>query len=217
MRGLILAMMTTLALVQLASGAWAATRQVPSECTYEMQVWNVNTKSSVNQKIVQHSYNDLLTEEVDPQTGCTVCLEDQVLISIRPLLPFSVCYKIAPQVREVITSLTQKGMPIHSLVGYHVIKSRGAADANGNRTGFSNHSFGTAIDINSELNGLYDNCIEFGPQCRLLRGGKWRPGAPGVIESNGDIVYAFKQAGFRWGGEIKGNQKDFMHFSMTGY
>ncbi len=25
------------------------------------------------------------------------------------------------------------------------------------------------------------------------------------------------QAGFKWGGEIAGKQKDFMHFSLTGY
>jgi hypothetical protein len=98
-----------------------------------------------------------------------------------------------------------------------VIKSRGAADGNGNRIGFSNHSFGTAIDINPEQNGLYDNCITFGPQCRLLRGGEWRPGTPGTLDKNGDIVTLFKQAGFQWGGEIVGKQKDFMHFSLTGY
>ena len=108
-------------------------------------------------------------------------------------------------------------MTIHTIEGYRVVKSRGPVDGKGNRTGFSNHSYGTAIDINSEQNGLYDNCITFGPQCRLLRGGEWRPGTQGTLDTKGDIVVQFKQEGFRWGGEIEGKQKDFMHFSLSGY
>jgi D-alanyl-D-alanine carboxypeptidase len=217
MRDLFLEMLTTSIIVLLASGSMAKTRSAPSDCTYEMQVWNVNTKSSVNLKKVRHPYNELRTEEIDAVTGCTVCSEDQVLINIPPVAPFSVCRAIAPGVRDAVTSLIRKGMPIHTIIGYRVIKSRGAADGNGNRTGFSNHSFGTAIDINPELNGLYDNCLKFGPQCRLLRGGEWRPGTPGTLDKNSDIVAAFKHAGFHWGGEIAGKQKDFMHFSLTGY
>jgi hypothetical protein len=212
---LLILITTFIALCTSASAA--ETRRVPSDCTYEMQVWNVNTKTSINQKKIQHPYNDLRKEEIDPVTGCSVCSEDQVQIDIRPLSPFSVCYKIAPQVRDTTTSLLRKGLLIHSIMGYRVIKSRGAADGNGNRTGFSNHSFGTAIDINPEQNGLYENCIEFGPQCRLLRGGAWHPGTPGTLDKNSDIVTLFKQTGFQWGGEIAGKQKDFMHFSLTGY
>ncbi len=200
-----------------ALSAGAASRPSPDQCTYEMQVWNVNQKSSVDLKNVRHSYSELLPEEIDPATGCTVCSEDQTSIEI-PLLPaFSVCYKLAPRVHDVLSRLIQNGAMIRTVVAYHVIKSRGIVDGNGNRTGFSNHSFGTAIDINPELNGLYDNCLEFGPQCRLLRGGEWRPGTPGALDKNSDIVSLFKQAGFQWGGEIAGKQKDFMHFSLTGY
>ena len=197
--------------------AEAASRPSPDQCTYEVQVWNVREKRSVIAKNVEHPYSELRLEEIDPVTGCTVCSEDQELITLPPLPVFSVCYKIAPRVRDAATSLTRNGVPIHTIVGYHVIKSRGAVDGNGNRTGFSNHSFGTAIDINPELNGLYDNCVEFGPQCRLLRGGEWRPGTPGTLDKNSDIVSLLKQAGFQWGGEITGKQKDFMHFSLTGY
>lgn len=217
MRELLLGMLATTFMALLVSGSMAETRQAPADCTYEMQVWNVNTKSSVHQKKVRHLYNDLRMEEIDPENGCTVCSEDQTLIIIPPLAPFSVCYKIAPRVRDVVSSLTRQGRPIHTIVGYRVIKSRGAADGNGNRTGFSNHSFGTAIDINPELNGLYDNCILFGPECRLVRGGEWRPDVPGTLDKSSDIVSMFKQAGFKWGGEIVGKQKDFMHFSLTGY
>jgi D-alanyl-D-alanine carboxypeptidase-like protein len=217
MRYLLAEMLCMTVIPLLASGAVAETRPLPSACTYEMQVWNVNTKSSLDLKKIQHSYHDLRSEEIDPETGCTVCSEDQVLIDIRPLAHFFVCYKIAPRVRDTVLSLSLKGAPIKTITGYRVIKSRGAADENGNRTAFSNHSFGTAIDINAEQNGLYDNCIEFGPQCRLLRGGEWRPGTPGTLDKNNDIVVLLKREGFRWGGEIAGKQKDFMRFSMTGY
>jgi hypothetical protein len=197
--------------------ASAEERYPAATCSYEMQVWNVNLKSSVQLNLIRHAYAELRVEESDPITGCTVCSEDQERIEIPPLAPFSVCRKIAPRVRNALSSLVQNGGPVHTVIGYHVIKSRGPVDGNGNRTGFSNHSFGTAIDINPEQNGLYDNCTRFGPQCRLLRGGEWRTGVPGTLERDGEIVRALKTAGFQWGGEIAGEQKDFMHFSLTGY
>lgn len=189
----------------------------PSACSYEMHVWNVNQKSSVMKKQVSHAYGEMHRSEIDPVTGCTVCREDQQSISIPPLPSFLVCIKLAPKVRSAVEYLISSGHPVHSISGYRVIKSRGPVDATGNRTEFSNHSFGTAIDINPGQNGLYDNCVEFGPQCRLLQGGEWRPGTPGTLEKNSDIVRIFKQKGFLWGGEIAGKQKDFMHFSLTGY
>lgn len=203
----------------LSLSAWteAAVRSEPSDCSYEMQVWNVYEKRSVITKNVEHPYSELRPEEIDPVTGCTVCSEDQERISILPLQLFSVCFKLAPRVRSSLGDMVRNGALINTVVGYHVIKSRGPIDGNGNRTGFSNHSFGTAIDINPEQNGLYDTCITFGPACRLIRGGEWRPGTPGTLDKNSDIVSLFKEAGFKWGGEIAGKQKDFMHFSLTGY
>ncbi len=216
MRGFHQGALIAMSVAAFVCASEAATRQGPSVCTYEMQVWNVESKGSIHQKEVRHPYSELRSEEIDSATGCTVCREDQEPIEIPTLASFSVCYKIAPRVREVFSDLVRKGAPIHTVVGYHVIKSRGAADKNGNRTGFSNHSFGTAFDINSEQNGLYDNCVAFNSGCRLLRGGAWRPGTPGTLARNSDIVLMFKQSGFRWGGEIAGKQKNFMHFSLTG-
>ncbi len=195
----------------------AEVRPLPADCTYVLQTWNVNSKASVKSQKVRHPYKELTPAEIEPLTGCTICSEDQETISIPPLPPFSVCFKLAPKIRSLAEYLVKKGEPLQTVVAYHVIKSRGPVDVTGNRTEFSNHSFGTAIDINPELNGLYDNCIKFGPECRLIRGGEWRPGVPGTLEKNGDIVTMFKQAGFLWGGEIAGKQKDFMHFSLTGY
>ncbi|MEK6743441.1 MAG: M15 family metallopeptidase [Nitrospirota bacterium] len=190
---------------------------MPAECTYVVQTWNVDLKSSLQKQEVRHPYDEITSAETDPATGCTVCSEDQILVDLPPLQAFSVCHQLALRVRSLIRDLVRYGAPLNAVIGYRVIKSRGPVDGNGNRTGFSNHSFGTAIDINPEQNGLYDNCIDFGPQCRLIRGGEWKPGAAGTLEHNDDIVRSFKAAGFKWGGEIAGKQKDFMHFSLTGY
>jgi len=85
------------------------------------------------------------------------------------------------------------------------------------RTQYSYHSFGVAIDINAEQNGLYGNCVTFSDACQLRRGGPWRPGRPGTITLGDPIYDGLTDIGLRWGGEIAGRQKDFMHFSLTGY
>jgi hypothetical protein len=197
--------------------ASAQERPVQSSCSYEMRVWNVKLRNSGPIVKVNHTYKELTPDEVDPVSGCTVCTEDQSRITIPPLAPFFICYKFASAIQSVMKNLIEKDQSIYTVEGYRVIKSSGPVDHNGNRTGFSNHSFGTAIDINPELNGLYENCVAFNPDCRLLRGGEWRPGVPGALEKNSDIVRNLKQVGFLWGGEIAGRQKDFMHFSLTGY
>ena len=75
----------------------------------------------------------------------------------------------------------------------------------------------TAVDINRSLNGFYHDCPAFGPRCRLMQGGPWRPGVPGTLTADSPIVLVLKAAGFKWGGEEDGTQKDFMHISLTGY
>jgi hypothetical protein len=217
MRFIFITILITLFIFSIAARPRAGTRLLPSTCTYEMQVWNVNRKKSNGMRKVTHPYASLAPDERDPATGCTVCSEDQESITIPHLPKFSVCCQLAPRVRSLLEMAMKRGALIHTIEGYRVVKSRGGVDRAGNRTEFSNHSFGTAIDINPEQNGLYDNCITFGPDCHLLRGGRWRVGAPGTLEKDSDVVVLFEQEGFRWGGEIEGRQKDFMHFSLTGY
>ena len=214
MARMITAIMATLLLTTIAE---AAERATPQTCSYEVRVWNVISRQSIDRGVVTHPYDSTGPAEVDPATGCTVCKEDQSEIRVPPLEPFSVCYKIASRVQAALEELVRRGAPIFAVTGYHVIKSRGSVNNRGDRTEFSNHSFGTAIDINPDRNGLYDQCVKFGPECRLLRGGEWRPGVPGTLERESDVVRAVKAAGFRWGGEIAGKQKDFMHFSPSGY
>jgi len=189
-----------------------------STCSYNTYQWNTKEKRAVNYQKIVRPHNEVSDEERDPVTGCTVCIEDQLKISIPPVKPFYVCKVVAPEIRNILEGLIQSGEKIVDVTGYRVGKTRGDVDEQGNRTKFSNHSYGVAIDINPDHNGLYDRCIEFGVGCRLIRGGPWRPHEmPESIEPNGLIVRAFKELGYLWGGEIKGRQKDFMHFSLTGY
>lgn len=186
-------------------------------CSYTTYKWNVDLKKAVEFKSISHSYSSIERHEIDPKTGCTVCEEDQELIEIADIPAFKVCSALAPKISKVLNDSYHNGFPFKKVVGYRVGMTRGEVDENGNRTQFSNHSFGIAIDINEDQNGLYDQCIEFSDQCRLRKGGIWNPEIEGTLTINGQIVNQMKDIGFKWGGEIKGRQKDFMHFSLTGY
>lgn len=204
-----------ISIVLLVSGFAAA--QEPATCSYEVYNWNIYKKRAVNYKKVSHPYSDLKPEEKDPDTGCTVCVEDQELVKIKGLKPFRVCRIISGRVREALEKLLAAGEPVLEVRVYRPGKTKNPLDKNGNRTGFSNHAYGAAVDINRSKNGLYGNCYKFGPGCRLLQGGEWKPGTKGALTSDSAIVRVMKDAGFKWGGEIAGRQKDFMHFSVTGY
>lgn len=187
-------------------------------CHYQDWRWNVNQKRVVQKTQITKDYSMLTAHERDAQSGCSVCLEDQQPVRISGLPEFLVCKKYADQLQTALTRLINSGAHIKTVTGYRVGRTRGDIDTQGNRTEFSNHSYGVAIDINADHNGLYIHCLIFGPQCQLSRGGPWRPGIdPYSLEQNGTIVTLMKTAGFKWGGEIWGQQKDFMHFSLTGY
>ena len=191
---------------------------IAQRCTYSTWSWNVHEKKAVEYRLVKKDFRELAPFERDPVSGCSVCEQDQLEISLPNLKPFKICKHVATDVENSLRSLIQTGQPIKSVIGYRVGLTRGPLDVKGNRTQFSNHSFGVAIDINAEHNGLYTNCFQFGPQCKKIRGGHWRPGIdPLSLVHNSQIVQMFKRIGLKWGGEIKGRQKDFMHFSITGY
>lgn len=205
-----------LALAILTAGPplWASEE---TECRYRVVVWNTRTRASSPPVETRKPYPAVTDEERDPATGCTACERDQVEIKLPGLKPFKVCHVFAERVRETLEKLLAQGEPITEIEAYRVVRSRGPINARGERTGFSNHSFGIAIDINPQQNGLYHRCIHFGPYCQLVRGGSWRPGQPGSLTAESRVVQAFEGIGLRWGGEIAGKQKDFMHFSPTGY
>ncbi len=188
----------------------------PATCTYDVYNWNVHKKQAVNQKKVSHPYSGLTAEEKDPGSGCTVCLEDQKLVKAGGLEPFLACSKIADKLQAVLERLLKEGEPVLEVTGYRPGRTKNPL-VGGNRTGFSNHAYGAAVDINRSKNGLYDHCPKFGPGCRLIQGGAWKPGGRGALTKDSKITRAMRAAGFKWGGEIEGGQKDFMHFSVSGY
>ncbi len=187
------------------------------QCTYSTYKWNVRDRKSVGHVKVVKPMSELTAVEKDGETGCTVCEEDQVTLTFDGLRPIKVCKRIAPRVQKIIGELQRQHAPLQDLVAYRVGMTRGDVDKAGNRTGFSNHSFGVALDVNTDQNGLYENCVTVNPSCRLIKGGKWDPKQEFSLSKDSVIVLEFKQNGFRWGGEIAGQQKDFMHFSPTGY
>lgn len=205
-------LLLALAMLTAAGGAAA-----DPQCTYSTYKWNVNIRRAVEPRMVSKPMSELTDAERDPATGCTVCLEDQVEMNFPGLRRFLVCKKLAPSVEKIISELLRQHAPLKDVVGYRVGMTRGNPDGAGNRTGFSNHSFGVALDINTAQNGLYENCSRFNSACRLIKGGAWNPKHELSLTADSLIVRVFKQNGFKWGGEIAGLQKDFMHFSPTGY
>ena len=186
-------------------------------CSYTTYKWNTHTRRAVDHRAVRHPYSELGPIQIHEATGCTVCEEDQVEIRLPGIDPFRVCKLREQDIREALFGAMEKGERIFSVVGYRVGMTKGEVDSLGNRTQFSNHSFGVAIDINEQQNGLYDHCVSFGSACRLRRGGVWSPGQVGSLAPDSPIVKALKRIGLKWGGEIEGDQKDFMHFSPSGY
>lgn len=206
-----------LLLILLALAPLLARADEPATCTYSTYRWSVPLRRAVEQRTVRKPYAELTPAEVDAASGCSVCAEDQVEIAIDGVPTFRLCRRLAPQIEPVLRQLVASGVPLLSVTGYRVGMTRGPVDGNGLRTVFSNHAFGTALDLNAEVNGLYDHCLSFGPDCRLLLGGPWQPDHPGGLSAQSPAVVALREAGLRWGGEIAGKQKDFMHFSPSGY
>lgn len=189
----------------------------PASCSYTTYSWNTIERKANSYQTINKPYADLLPEEKDASSGCTVCREDQQEIQLSGMKPFMVCAKLAADIRAGLEKAIQQGQLVTDVVGYRVGKTKGDVDAKGNRTQFSNHSFGVAIDVNTDHNGLYDNCFTFNDSCRLIKGGAWSATRPESIKPDSPIVGIMKTYGFNWGGKIQGKQKDMMHFSKTGY
>lgn len=186
-------------------------------CSYKTYSWNTRDKRALKFTTVRKNYSELTEHEIDRFTGCSVCEQDQRIIDVPPLNPFKICHVLAPRIRKVLTNLIAQDQFIYKVTGCRAGLTRGDIDGQGFRTRFSNHSFGIALDINVDQNGLYENCLNFDDKCTLIRGGRWNPSQEGALTEDSDIVLTLKAAGLKWGGHILGNQKDFMHFSPTGY
>ena len=78
--------------------------------------------------------------------------------------------------------------------------------------GFSEHSYGTAIDVNPVQNPYLSGSTVLPAAGRQYVD---RPDAPGVIHDGDEVVTAFATHGFSWGGDWTG-PIDYQHFSVSG-
>lgn len=207
-------------------------RTEPTTCTYRTYDWSTAEGRAVNRRTVEKDYAALEDDERSPtEPRCSVCSEDQITLDTSELGlegvdPIRVCWVYAEAVREALRTVSESPeFEVLELDGYRVGRTRGRVEA-GLRTELSNHSFGTAVDINASHNGLYNRCDveevteEAVQSCRLGVGGHWRPSdAPAhAIVADGVVYRAFVEGvGWLWGGEISGRTRDLMHFSPTGY
>lgn len=202
----------------------AADPQASAACTYRTSSWHVKKKRTVDRRRVEKTRGELTAEERDPDDPrCTVCSEDQTTLALPGLPEVTVCVHYADQVKQALTEAKAAGFEIKSLVGYRVGRTRGKV-VDDRRTQFSNHSYGTAIDINAKNNGLYARCTTKSPtkaeelrRCKLRVGGAWDPAKrPRRTVIEGGPAHKAFSAFWKWGGAIDGSIKDFMHFSITG-
>lgn len=185
-------------------------------CEYSYTVWNTRLNKSEGPFRVLKDYAEVKPHERGPD-GCTVCEADQVQVTLSNGLSFKTCQRFADPFVSTLNKILKSGRKIETVLSYRPSISKGETDAQGRRTEFSHHAFGSAIDLNENHNGLYINCLEWNPGCRLSKGGVYRPQNPLSIRDQDEFVTHFKQIGFQWGGKIQGKQKDFMHFSLDGY
>ncbi len=111
--------------------------------------------------------------------------------------------------------LSETDFPITSVLPISMFKGNSSSKHNNcgafdwrfvkNSKEISDHSFGTAIDINPILNpwvGKYKLNSPNHP---------YNPSKRGTLHANSDLVKIFKEEGWKWGGDWK-NSKDWMHF-----
>ncbi len=202
---------THLLLVLSASSAAAP----DDRCTYTASVWNTVERRSSRTLTVDKSRSELTDAEQGPM-GCTPCEQDQATVRVDAELELTLCKAALSVVMPALAEARRAGAVIRTLEGYRPSYSKGAPNAQGERTQLSNHAFGVAIDVNAEWNGLYDHCLAWGPGCRLIKGGAWQPGSPEGLHAEHPLVVALERAGWAWSGRLEGLQKDFMHLSATG-
>lgn len=78
--------------------------------------------------------------------------------------------------------------------------------------GFSEHSYGTAIDVNPVQNPYLRGSLVLPAAGRAFVD---RPDAPGVIHAGDAVVTVFADHGFSWGGSWR-EPVDYQHFSVSG-
>lgn len=79
-------------------------------------------------------------------------------------------------------------------------------------TGWSEHAYGRALDLNPRENPYVRGTLVLPPEGEPYA---HRPDLPGVVHAGDVVVTAFAAAGWRWGGNWT-SPVDYQHFSVTG-
>ena len=135
-----------------------------------------------------------------------------------------VAASVAPDVVEVFHRLYDNGLPLASLrlvddFGGSDVQSMDADNSSAFNCravtgggGFSEHSYGTAIDLNPVENPYLSRDTVLPAQGRQFLD---RAPAPGVITAGNEVVAVFASIGWTWGGTWSG-PIDYQHFSASG-
>ncbi|MBT5342317.1 hypothetical protein HOL59_01915 [Candidatus Woesearchaeota archaeon] len=189
-------------------------RVTPTTCTYLDRAWIDGGWK--NEKNIKVAYSGIKGEQIDPSgSECTLCNEDQVPITVDGKT-IKVCWKYANQVQNALQKIVDSGFPIKDIIGFREGRTYGGTD-------FGLHPYGVAIDINREINGLYNKCNVWDVnKCVLGAGGKSNAkrvaSVSGTITKSSPAYQQLTSIGWKWGGDWgKDNkQKDYMHFSLSG-
>ncbi len=201
-------------------------RVTPATCEYSTYAWSVTAKKAVDHERIRKPYAEVTAAERDPRfPECSVCEADQTEITLEGLKPVRVCWRFADDVRGALRAVQASGeFELRTITGYRPGRTRGRV-VDGRRTQLSNHSFGVAVDINARHNGLYGRCKLAAPAkaavdlkgCKRRMGGPWAPRkAPKLTIERSGVVHREFTKFWRWGGDLTGALKDFMHFSVDG-
>ncbi|VTR76728.1 M15 family metallopeptidase [Cellulomonas hominis] len=79
-------------------------------------------------------------------------------------------------------------------------------------TGWSEHAYGRAIDLNPVENPYVRGSLVLPPEGAPYAS---RPDEPGVVHAGDEVVRAFAAHGWQWGGDWS-SPVDYQHFSTTG-
>ena len=79
-------------------------------------------------------------------------------------------------------------------------------------TGWSEHAYGTALDLNPRENPYVRGRLVLPPEGKPYAS---RPDLPGVVHDGDVVVRAFAAAGWQWGGHWT-SPVDYQHFSVSG-
>ncbi len=135
-----------------------------------------------------------------------------------------VAASVADQIVAVFRRLYEIGYPIASMRLVDDFGGDDDASMSANNTsafncrpvtgggGFSEHSYGTAVDVNPVQNPYLNGSTVLPAQGRQYVD---RPDAPGVIHTGDEVVQAFADQGLHWGGAWSG-PIDYQHFSVSG-